>query len=127
LGRLNDAQLLVVPEGEENPAENPGRQPSVAAVRPVSIRRKNGHYLTALLRSAALRDENGKYLGTIRVFEPGSSARFVNRRQDKLGAFGCLDALTGVLNHSMIQAHLKEHINLYALYPVPQPATALKK
>jgi GGDEF domain-containing protein len=66
-----------------------------------------------------LRDENGKYLGTIRVFEPGSSARFVNRRQDKLGAFGCLDALTGVLNHSMIQAQLKEHINLYALYPVP--------
>jgi hypothetical protein len=127
LGRLNDAQLLVVPEGEENPAENPGRQPSVAAVRPVSIRRKNGHYLTALLRSAALRDENGKYLGTIRVFEPGSSARFVNRRQDKLGAFGCLDGLTGVLNHSLIQAHLKEHINLYALYPVPQPATALKK
>ena len=27
--------------------------------------------------------------------------------------------LTGVLNHSMIQAHLKEHLNLYALYPVP--------
>lgn len=119
LGRLHDADLLVVPEGEENPAEYPARLTGVAAVRPVSIRCKNGHYLTALLRSAALRDEDGKYLGTIRVFEPGASARFANRRQDKLGAFGCLDALTGVLNHSMIQARLKEHLNLYALYPVP--------
>ncbi len=119
LGRLSDTELLVVPEGEDNPAENPARQPGVAVVRPVSIRCKNGHYLTALLSSAALRDEDGKYLGTIRVFEPGSSAKFANRRQDKLGAFGCLDAVTGVLNHSMIQAHLKEHLNLYALYPVP--------
>ena len=30
-----------------------------------------------------------------------------------------MDTLTGVLNHAMIQAHLREQLSLFAVYPVP--------
>jgi diguanylate cyclase (GGDEF)-like protein len=83
------------------------------------LRGKGGHFLSVNLQSVALRDEAENILGTLRIFDLNASSSFRNRRQDKLGAFGCLDPLTGALNHSMIEARVKESLNLYALYPVP--------
>jgi diguanylate cyclase (GGDEF)-like protein len=59
---------------------------------------KTGHFIPARLQTVPLRDE---------------------RWQSKLAAYGCLDSLTGVLNHSMIQAHLKEFLSMHLVYPVP--------
>jgi diguanylate cyclase (GGDEF)-like protein/PAS domain S-box-containing protein len=126
LGRLREAELV-----ENEKLENTAAQvlktdlplePShhgVLAAAFLSMRCKNGRYLSVQLRSAALRDDAGKFFGTVKVFEPNAPPRLTDHRQDKLGAYGCLDPLTGVLNHSMIMAHVKESLNLYALYPVP--------
>ena len=84
-----------------------------------SIGCKDGHFLAVHLREKPLRDEFGRLLGSVKIFDPAPFSAFHNRRQDKLGAFGCLDPLTGVLNHSMIEAHVKESLNLYHVYPVP--------
>lgn len=123
LGRLREADLIE-PADADNLASvsavgpqfpPPDSRPSTIA----SLRCKNGHYLAVEFRTISLRDEAGKVLGTVRVFEPTAAPTFCNRRQNKLGAYGCLDPVTGVLNHSMIQAHLRESLNLHALYPVP--------
>ena len=42
-----------------------------------------------------------------------------DRRHDKLAVAGCMDQLTGILNHSMILAHLQEALSLHKVYPVP--------
>jgi diguanylate cyclase (GGDEF)-like protein len=51
--------------------------------------------------------------------EPLGPVATGERRNNKLAAFGCLDPLTGVLNRSMIQAHLHENLILHSVYPVP--------
>ena len=122
LGRLRETDLLEQPDEPNNSAGqfHPVTTPLTAStVTEVSIHCKDDRCLAGQLRSVPLRDDSGKYLGMLRVFEADSRARLTNRRQDKLGAYGCLDPITGVLNHSMIQARLKESLTLHALYPVP--------
>jgi diguanylate cyclase (GGDEF)-like protein len=119
LGRLREADFVESAEGDSTASLAGGVQPAPAGTSLVSLRCKNGHHLAVEFRSIALRDEAGKFLGTLRIFEPPSSPRFSNRRQNKLAAYGCLDPVTGVLNHSMIQARLRESLNLHALYPIP--------
>ena len=124
LGRLSEADLL--DQGNQNALGQEAREQTaqasfqgLAPITQVSVRCKSGHHLVAQMQSVFLRDDLGKMLGTIRVFGSNSPAEILNRRQDKLGAYGCLDPTTGVLNHSMIQARLKESLDLHALYPVP--------
>lgn len=90
-----------------------------AASGQLSLRVKNGHFLPVQLQTIPLRDDHGSVLGAAELFEPASPALQDERRQTKLGAYGCLDPLTGLLNHSMIQAHLKESLSLHLVYPVP--------
>ena len=85
----------------------------------LSLRTKNGHLIPVTLRTFPLRDDNGALIGAAEICETVYKADLSERRQARLGAYGCLDSVTGVLNHSMIQARLKESINIYSLYPVP--------
>ena len=123
LGRLRETDLIEAKQGDEgmdlSVATTHTTQPGSPAATLASLHCKNGHYLDVQLRSIALRDDAGKFVGTVRIFEPSSSQKPGDRRQNKLGAYGCLDPVTGVLNHSMSQAHVKESLTLHALYPVP--------
>jgi len=85
----------------------------------VSLRSKQGSFVAVLLRTEPLREESGKILGAIELIEPLGPASTGERRKNKLAAFGCLDPLTGLLNHSMIEAHLHENLILHSVYPVP--------
>jgi len=85
----------------------------------LSIRTKNGHLVPVHLESVPLRDDNGIMIGAAEICHTVYKADMAERRQARLAAYGCLDPITGMLNHSMIQARLKESLNLYALYPVP--------
>ncbi len=84
-----------------------------------SLRGKLGHSIPVRLQTILLRNDEGHIQGAVEIFDPISSTAGHNRRQSKLGAAGCLDTLTGVLNHAMIQAHLREQLSLFAVYPVP--------
>ena len=85
----------------------------------MSIRTKSGHLLPVRLRTFPVRDDNGTMIGAAELCESVYKAEIIERRQARLAAYGCLDSITGVLNHSLIQARLKESINIYALYPIP--------
>jgi len=85
----------------------------------LSLRAKNGHLLPVHLRTFPVRDDNGAMIGAAEICEAVYKAEITERRQSRLSAYGCLDSITGMLNHSMIQARLKESLNIYALYPIP--------
>jgi two-component system, cell cycle response regulator len=78
----------------------------------VSLKKKGGHFVL-------VRDEGGKIQGAVEIFEELSSTAKNDRRGNKLAAHGCIDPVTGVLSRAMVQAHLQEHLNLYATHPVP--------
>jgi len=128
LGRLREEELWEqeqANQGDAPPATEehaspvgPLRDPLIAQAQ-LSLRTKTGRFVLVELQSVPLRDDLGSILGAAKVFKPISVPETSARRQDKLGAFGALDQLTGLLNHSMIQAHLRESLSLHALYPVP--------
>ena len=85
----------------------------------LSLHTKAGHSLPVRLHTSLLRDDHGTVLGAFEIFEPVAAPEKHDLRQSKLGAYGCLDPLTGVFNHSLIQAHLRESLSLHLVYPVP--------
>ena len=77
-----------------------------AASGEISLPTKSGHFLPVRVQTLPVRDERARLLGAVELFEPLTAQPQDDRRQHKLGAFGCVDPLTGALNHSMIQARL---------------------
>jgi diguanylate cyclase (GGDEF)-like protein/PAS domain S-box-containing protein len=125
LGRLREEELLEQSESENDPPQGAPAalletvREGRAVAAQLYLRSKTGQSIPVQFQSVPLRDDLGRNLGAAKIFAPISVSAIGNRRHSKLGPYGCLDALTGVLNHSMIQAHLKECLSLYTVYPVP--------
>jgi diguanylate cyclase (GGDEF)-like protein/PAS domain S-box-containing protein len=84
-----------------------------------SLRAKNGNFIPVNVHTVPLRNEQNSMRGAVEIFTEANSHETQDRRQSKLAVAGCLDPLTGVLNHSMIQAHLRESLSLTHVYPIP--------
>jgi two-component system, cell cycle response regulator len=89
------------------------------SVAQVSIRHKSGHRVPARLHAAPIRDAHGVLIGAVETFEETVFNTPLDGRQSKLRDFGCLDDVSGVLNHAVIQSHLRETLATYAEHPVP--------
>jgi diguanylate cyclase (GGDEF)-like protein/PAS domain S-box-containing protein len=125
LGRLCEHEFLEHTDSENN-ALIGNSVPLVETLREgraitgeVSLRTKSGQFLPVQLQTVPLRDDHGSVQGAVEDFEEMPSAANRERQQSKLAGHGCIDGLTALLNHSMIQAHLRESLNLYLVYPVP--------
>lgn len=125
LGRKCTDALLEHSDAQNNPLDGDA-VPLLETMRSgkclnlhASIRRKSGQSVSVRLRTVPLRGEDGRLYGAAELFEEIITRTPIERRHDKLAALGCLDQLTGALNHSMIQAHLQEALSLYKVYPVP--------
>jgi len=113
-------------------AEGPGKGISVAsealeaAVKDgkatewrVSFRHRDGHLVPVRLNAMPMRDAAGAIVGVVECFNELVDSAEWNRRHDKLAEYGCLDTETGVLNHKMVEAHLREALATYAESQVP--------
>lgn len=85
----------------------------------VSFRHKDGHLVPVRLRAIPMRDAAGNIIGAAECFDETLDIREANRRHSKLAEYGCLDPETGLLNHKMIEAHLREALATYAESKVP--------
>jgi diguanylate cyclase (GGDEF)-like protein/PAS domain S-box-containing protein len=85
----------------------------------ISLRHKSGHQVPVRLRAVPIRDSRGTVIGAAESFEESISVSDWNRRQTKLARFGCLDQTTGVLNHGMLESHVRESLAMFAEHPVP--------
>ncbi len=85
----------------------------------VSLRHKSGHRLLVRLHAAPIRDAHGALIGAMENFEEVISTTDFAARQNKLAAYGCLDQDSGVLNHGMVQTHLREALATFTDHRVP--------
>ena len=125
IGRVSLSNFLGQTDGEGNELASSLSPISMAmrdgkpVDRQVSLRHKSGHRVPVQLHAFPIRDERGAVTAAAESFEENVSVADWDRRQDKLAAYGCLDAASGVLTHDMIHAHLREALGVFAEQPVP--------
>jgi diguanylate cyclase (GGDEF)-like protein len=125
MGRVYTDNFLGQVDGDDN--ELTGLQAPIAVAirdgkrvsKPISIRHKDGHRVPVQLQTFPIRDERGSVVAAAESFEETVSVSEWDRRQTKLATYGCLDEASGVLNHAMVQSHLREALGLFAQHPVP--------
>jgi diguanylate cyclase (GGDEF)-like protein/PAS domain S-box-containing protein len=85
----------------------------------VSLRHKQGHRVSVRLYAAPIRDLHGSVIGAAESFEETSTSSSWIQRNSKLAEYGCIDEVSGVLNHEMLQLRLRETLTMFAEKPVP--------
>jgi diguanylate cyclase (GGDEF)-like protein/PAS domain S-box-containing protein len=85
----------------------------------ISLRHRSGHRIPVQLWAFPIRDAQGAIVGAVQTFEESVPVADFERRHTKLATYGCLDQASGVLNHGMVQAHLRENLGMFAEQPVP--------
>ena len=85
----------------------------------VSLRHKDGYRVPVRLWTFPIRGDHGAVVAVAESFEESISIAEWERRQTKLANYGCLDEASGVLNHGMMQSHLREALGTFAEHPVP--------
>jgi diguanylate cyclase (GGDEF)-like protein/PAS domain S-box-containing protein len=125
LGRLCTEAFLEHADMENNPLEG-NALPLLETMRDgkcltvqASLRKKTGQSVGVHVRTVPLRGDDGRMHGAAELFEEMITKPPTERRHNKLAVAGCVDQLTGVLNHSMILARLQESLSLHKVYPVP--------
>jgi len=125
LGRLCSEAFLEHADTDNNPMEG-NALPLVETMRDgkcltlrASLRKKSGQSVGVHVRTVPLRGDDGRMHGAAELFEEMITKTPTDRRHNKLAVAGCVDQLTGILNHSMILARLQESLSLHKVYPVP--------
>jgi PAS domain S-box-containing protein len=119
LGRLCEDEFLEHSDSENN-ALIDNSVPLLETLREVraitgevSLPTKSGQFLPVQLRTVPLRDDHGSVQGAVEVLKKCLRPRIESAGKANWLVMGCIDGLTALLNHSMIQAHLRESLNLY--------------
>jgi diguanylate cyclase (GGDEF)-like protein/PAS domain S-box-containing protein len=125
MGRVSLSNFLGQADGDGNelagalsPISVPIRE-GKSVQQQVSLRHKGGHRVPVQLHAFPIRDAHGTVIAAVESFEVTMAVTEWDRRQDKLASYGCLDPASGVLNHAVIQSHLREALGVFAEHPVP--------
>jgi diguanylate cyclase (GGDEF)-like protein/PAS domain S-box-containing protein len=126
IGRIDNDNLLGETDGDGKDLAGP-LAPTAVAIREgkpilshqVSLRHKSGHRVPVELWSFPVRNAEGAIVGAAETFDESVSISDWDRRQTKLATYGCIDQVSGVLNHGMIQSHLRESLGVFAEHHVP--------
>ena len=85
----------------------------------ISLQHKSSHRVPVRLRTVPVRNALGAIVGVAECFDESMQVADWGRRQSKLATYGCLDEASGVMNHGMVQSHLREAISMFAEHPIP--------
>ena len=125
IGRVHLDNFLGQTDGEDHDLSG-SFAPTAVAMRDgkalqalVSLRHKSGHRIPVQLWAFPIRNAEGAIVGAAETFEESISVTDWDRRQTKLATYGCIDQASGVLNHGMIQSHVRENLGMFADHRVP--------
>jgi PAS domain S-box-containing protein/diguanylate cyclase (GGDEF)-like protein len=125
IGRVHHDNFLGETDGEDKELTGPFA-PTAAAIRDgkalqaqISLRHKSGHRVPVQLWAFPIRNAEGAIIGAAESFEESVSVTDWDRRQTKLATYGCIDRASGVLNHGMIQSHVRENLAMFVEHRVP--------
>lgn len=80
------------------------------------LHHKSGHEIPVQVRAVSVHNEHGSIVGAVETFEEQPSAASPER-SDSLP--GCVDEITAVASHAMMQSHLRETIGTFEDVQVP--------
>jgi diguanylate cyclase (GGDEF)-like protein/PAS domain S-box-containing protein len=125
VGHTSPADILVTADVQDNELIGEAAPLAIALregkpnTMQVSLLHRAGHRVPARLHTVPLRDSQNVIIGAVESFSEFVSGDDIHRRQSKLGQYGCLDRVSGVLNHSLVRAHLREALATFTEHPVP--------
>ena len=82
------------------------------------LHHKAGHEIPVRIRAVPVRNAHGSIIGAVETFED-QQAESLDHHEDGLHLPGCVDELTGVASHAMMQSHLRETLGTFAEVQVP--------
>jgi PAS domain S-box-containing protein len=81
------------------------------------LHHKAGHEVAVRARAVPVRDGHGSIIGAVETFEEQQPAANLDYRGENLP--GCVDEVTSVASHIMMQSHLRETVGTFAEVHVP--------
>jgi len=85
----------------------------------IELRHKEGHRVPVRTWVVPLRDHHGVFIGAVLSFDQHIHVAERSQREHSLAAYGCLDEVTQIPNHSFTQFHLRENLASFGEYHLP--------
>ena len=83
------------------------------------LHHKAGHEIPIRIRAVPVRNAHGSIIGAVETFEDHQAAASPDHHEDGLSLPGCVDEVTGVASHAMMQSHLRETLGTFTEVGVP--------
>jgi diguanylate cyclase (GGDEF)-like protein/PAS domain S-box-containing protein len=83
------------------------------------LHHKEGHQIPVHVWAVPVRDAHGSIIGVVESFADQHQAEDGEHREDSLKNSGCVDEITGIANHVIMQSHLRETLGTFAELRVP--------
>lgn len=83
------------------------------------LHHRQGHRIPVHVWTVPVRDANGSIIGVLQSFEDRLQPEDDEQREDSLKNSGCVDEITGIANHAIMQSHLRETLGTFAELQVP--------
>jgi len=83
------------------------------------LHHKEGHQIPVHVWAVPVRDAHGSIIGVVQSFADQHQAEDGEHREDSLKNSGCVDEITGIANHVIMQSHLRETLGTFAELRVP--------
>ena len=83
------------------------------------VHHKEGHRIPVHVWAVPVRDAHGSMIGAVESFEDTHQTEDREHREDSLKNSGCLDEVTGIASHAIMQSHLRETLGTFAELHVP--------
>jgi diguanylate cyclase (GGDEF)-like protein/PAS domain S-box-containing protein len=80
---------------------------------------KAGHEVPVYIRAAPVRNAQGSIVGAVKTFENHQQTTSPDHREAGVNLAGCIDDVTGVASHAMMQSHLREALGTFHDVHVP--------
>ncbi len=80
---------------------------------------KAGQRLELLITAAPVRNARGSIIGAVLAFNDDKRPTNPEHREEILKLSGCVDEVTGLVNHAMMQSHLRETLATFLELRVP--------
>jgi diguanylate cyclase (GGDEF)-like protein/PAS domain S-box-containing protein len=77
------------------------------------IHHKAGHEVPVYIRASPIRNAHGSIIGAVETFEDQQQTRCLDHRDAGPNLTGCVDEVTGVASHAMMQSHLREALGTF--------------
>jgi PAS domain S-box-containing protein/diguanylate cyclase (GGDEF)-like protein len=83
------------------------------------LHHKEGHRIPVHVWAVPVRDAHGSIIGVVESFEDQHQDEDGEHREDSLKNSGCVDEITGIANHAIMQSHLRETFGTFVELQVP--------